>query len=193
MNPRLSTHWLSQEYPKLKPSAAAEILVNHGANIYAIARTKSTPFHLAAQENSLEFMQYLLNKELSMQEEKNPHCVAENRSLAMQDIHGNTPLHNAARNGHVEMVKLLLRYGANPFLTNRTGQKPIDCCLHPAIRELLKETNARPPSPDLSDSDELSEILARPQSLPKGPTLFAPAAKHKAAPLILAPAKLILS
>lgn len=39
---------------------------------------------------------------------------------------GDAPLHWAARNSKVELVEVLLRYGADPTLTNDAGKTPID-------------------------------------------------------------------
>ena len=39
---------------------------------------------------------------------------------------GNTPLHFAARNGHIEIVALLLKHGANKEICNIDDHTPID-------------------------------------------------------------------
>ena len=44
---------------------------------------------------------------------------------------GYTPLHCAAYVGHVELVQLLLRHGANKELKNHRGEKPGDRVCHP--------------------------------------------------------------
>jgi hypothetical protein len=38
----------------------------------------------------------------------------------------NTPLHIAAGNGHYLIVKYLVEAGANPILTNKRGQTPLN-------------------------------------------------------------------
>lgn len=40
---------------------------------------------------------------------------------------GNTPLHNAAAGSHAQTCRILLNRGASTTITNRYGQKPIDC------------------------------------------------------------------
>ena len=44
--------------------------------------------------------------------------------LNCADREGDTPLHGAMVNGHVECVQLLLRCGADPNLTNHSGHTP---------------------------------------------------------------------
>ena len=41
-----------------------------------------------------------------------------------QDNHGNTPLHWAARSGHVMACELLLRAGARKIIMNGEGKTP---------------------------------------------------------------------
>lgn len=49
----------------------------------------------------------------------------------LKDIAGVTPLHYAAREGHVNAVRMLVSYGATPSLATSTGWTPIDL----AVRE----------------------------------------------------------
>ena len=42
-----------------------------------------------------------------------------------QNKSGNTPLHWAALNGHLDAVKVLLEHGADPTITNHKGHDPI--------------------------------------------------------------------
>ena len=50
-----------------------------------------------------------------------------------------TPLHDAAMNGHERLVKLLLRQGANPKQANAKGKTPLDAtnAIKPNIKALL--------------------------------------------------------
>jgi ankyrin repeat protein len=52
-----------------------------------------------------------------------------------------SPLHEAARNNNVEVVRLLLEHGANPSLTNGDGKTPLDFATelgHVAVAEMLQ-------------------------------------------------------
>jgi len=60
------------------------------------------------------------------------------------DIEGNTPLHHAVRNGHLEITKLLMVYGADLNARNNVGQLPIDVDpdeeeVDPAVTEEIKQ------------------------------------------------------
>jgi ankyrin repeat protein len=53
---------------------------------------------------------------------------------------GFTPLHEAALNGNVPLIRLLLAHGADPSLASDEGQRPVDLALkhgHPAVAGLL--------------------------------------------------------
>jgi hypothetical protein len=55
---------------------------------------------------------------------------------------GFTPLAYAATKGSVEMVEMLLRNGADPALTTRDGETPVELALrtgHPGVADLLKQ------------------------------------------------------
>eukprot|EP00977_Amphora_coffeiformis_P009842 scaffold2257_cov169-Amphora_coffeaeformis.AAC.20 len=47
------------------------------------------------------------------------------QSINCTDDHKNTPLHMAAANGHVDLVELLLRFGADPSCKNEKGNTPL--------------------------------------------------------------------
>lgn len=45
-----------------------------------------------------------------------------------QDAFGETALHYAAENGHLDVVKTLISYGASCRLTDKAGRSPLACC-----------------------------------------------------------------
>lgn len=54
------------------------------------------------------------------------------------DADGNTPLHHAALNGDLAMVKLLLEHGADKHRTNRSGYRPADLTSHTNLGDMLQ-------------------------------------------------------
>lgn len=48
------------------------------------------------------------------------------------------PLHDAVENGHVEVVRLLLSYGADASLSTSTGLTPLELARSPVMVELLR-------------------------------------------------------
>ena len=58
-----------------------------------------------------------------------------------KDKHGNTPLHDAANDGHIAVIKALLRAGASPKSRNKRGDRPVDMAktnLHVNAVNILK-------------------------------------------------------
>ncbi len=52
--------------------------------------------------------------------------------------YGVTLLHRAAeKNVHPDIIKILLRFGANPILQDQKGKRPIDLTENPTIRKIL--------------------------------------------------------
>ena len=64
------------------------------------------------------------------------------QSINCTDEHNNTPLHMAAANGHVDLVDLLLRLGADPSCKNEKGNTPLHWASsnaqHAVVNALLK-------------------------------------------------------
>jgi ankyrin repeat protein len=60
-----------------------------------------------------------------------------------------SPLHEAARENHIQIVRLLLDQGANPLLSNGDGKTPLDLALengHAEVAELLRDAGGPPPN-----------------------------------------------
>lgn len=64
--------------------------------------------------------------------------------------HQNTPLHIAVLNGNFSMVEMLINQGANPQMTNRDDQRPIDLTNDDDIKEILQGL-------ELSEREELKQ------------------------------------
>ena len=64
--------------------------------------------------------------------------LGDNMSLIVIVLH--RPLHEACENGHVELVRLLVAYGADPLLATYAGQSPLELAEpHKEVRQLLEE------------------------------------------------------
>ncbi|XP_078586125.1 uncharacterized protein LOC144868002 isoform X2 [Branchiostoma floridae x Branchiostoma japonicum] len=80
-----------------------------------------------------------------------------------QGLDDDTPLHDAASNGHPHIVELLLKHGADPLQANTKGKTPIDVADNETVERLLKsETIAS--SSDSSDSLDVKSPTS-PESL----------------------------
>lgn len=73
-----------------------------------------SPLHFAVVANNLPIAQYLLS-----------HCADANEITYNDELNASV-LHIAASKGFINMMKLLLRYGANPKLADRNGKTSLD-------------------------------------------------------------------
>lgn len=86
-------------------------------------------------------------------------------AINAKNIHGETALHLAAANHYQRIVEILLALGANPFVENNNGQKPLDVTpkSDTVTQQLLKNSmHSRPRQQDLStsmDTVRLQQIL----------------------------------
>ncbi|XP_015741463.1 ankyrin repeat and SOCS box protein 16 [Coturnix japonica] len=134
----------------------AELLLAHGARVNLATRERAlTALHVAAGRGLAEHVALYLKHGAdpalrSRQGETalNAACSAAERPrdaaafcLVVQRLleagadpgaagrKGHTPLHNACGNAQHELVRLLLRHGADPSVTNGAGDSPMDCAL----------------------------------------------------------------
>jgi len=91
--------------------ATSELLTG-GADPNIADRRGFTPLHFAAQEGATTTAEILL---------------AAGARVDATDSYGNTPLSTAVFNsrGRGDLIRLLRRYGADPWQANNTGQTPV--------------------------------------------------------------------
>ena len=97
-----------------KKSDFVHWLVDNGANINHQDRIGYSVLHFIGQEKLVGLARYFLDK---------------GADPNLQDIHGNTPLWTAVFNEKLNthnstVVKLLLKYGANPDIVNKYDRTP---------------------------------------------------------------------
>ncbi|XP_072098642.1 caskin-2-like isoform X3 [Mobula birostris] len=92
----------------------SEMLLQHQSNPCIINKVKKTPLDLACEFGRLKVAQLLLNSNM---------CVAllEGQSKDSADANFTTPLHLAAKNGHKDIIKLLIKAGIDTNRVAKTG------------------------------------------------------------------------
>ena len=85
---------------------------------------RQTAYHWAAKRGYKKMLQILLDR---------------GSYLNQYDMNNRTPLWLAAKNNHFECCEMLLQYGANPFMENTEGKKPIDVVTDSALRKLITQ------------------------------------------------------
>lgn len=102
----------------LENTGDVEFLLRQGVGDHVV----SMALHQAVAKNSTAITQLLLSN-------------ARPRNLYYVDMHGNMPLHTAIINGHVGMVRLLLRAGANAGQVGWGGLTALQIAVLKAQRE----------------------------------------------------------
>uniref|UniRef100_A0A8D0A1U4 Euchromatic histone-lysine N-methyltransferase 1b n=1 Tax=Sander lucioperca TaxID=283035 RepID=A0A8D0A1U4_SANLU len=105
-----------------------KLLLSKGADISIRDKEENICLHWAAFSGSVEIAELLLNARCHLQ---------------AVNIHGDSPLHIAARENRLECVTLFLTRGADVFLKNREGETPPDCCSHNSKAWAALQANRR--------------------------------------------------
>ncbi|XP_060700310.1 caskin-2-like isoform X1 [Hemiscyllium ocellatum] len=92
----------------------SEMLLQHQSNPCIVNKAKKTPLDLACEFGRLKVAQLLLNSNM---------CVAllEGQSKDSADANFTTPLHLAAKNGHKDIIRLLIKAGIDANKVAKTG------------------------------------------------------------------------
>ncbi|XP_033895544.3 caskin-2-like isoform X1 [Acipenser ruthenus] len=92
----------------------SEMLLQHQSNPCIVNKARKTPLDLACEFGRLKVAQLLLSSNM---------CVAllEGESKDSSDSGSNTPLHLASRNGHKDIIRLLLKAGIDINRTTKSG------------------------------------------------------------------------
>lgn len=141
------------------------LLIQHGANIHIIDNYSESPLYSACFENKFQlvkiFLEYHANSNVCNLWKQSPlhaACLKDNPDVVemllksgaepnARDAENQTPLYvTASRNSQLNIAKLLIQYGANPFL--------------PAI---IKEENKilKYPTPSVIAKPEMKQFLNR--------------------------------
>ncbi|KAJ5175119.1 uncharacterized protein N7482_000996 [Penicillium canariense] len=89
-----------------------QLLLDRGANIHHKDVFQRGMLHSAAINAQSEILQILLDFDNTL-------------DVNMQDVHGKTTLHDAARSGSDTTTKILLEHGADPTIKDTYGRTPI--------------------------------------------------------------------
>uniref|UniRef100_A0A8I3WG44 Caskin-2 n=1 Tax=Callithrix jacchus TaxID=9483 RepID=A0A8I3WG44_CALJA len=118
----------------------SEMLLQHQSNPCLVNKAKKTPLDLACEFGRLKVAQLLLNSHL---------CVAllEGEAKDPCDPNYTTPLHLAAKNGHREVIRQLLRAGIEINRQTKTGTALHEAALYgktEVVRLLLEVLEQHP-------------------------------------------------
>ncbi|XP_015211935.1 caskin-2 isoform X2 [Lepisosteus oculatus] len=92
----------------------SEMLLQHQSNPCIVNKAKKTPLDLACEFGRLKVAQLLLSSNMSV-------ALLEGERKDSSDSSFNTPLHLAARNGHKDIIRLLLKAGIDINKITKAG------------------------------------------------------------------------
>lgn len=120
----------------------AEILLNAGADINALALGDLTPLHIAAARGHLDMVERLIYGK-----------GGKKAIVVAADQDGDHPLHYASLEGHAKIVSLLLEKGALVNARAKDGQTPMHWAAgnnHQAVVDILCDEGADPNCRDIN-------------------------------------------
>lgn len=104
-----------------------DIVIRHGGDINARAKTNSTPLHVAASLNISKLISY------DFQSQRDLNVLAYDYLLNkpgiqmnVKDVKGCTPLHRAVNSNSLKKIELLLAKGADFNIAENRGHTPMD-------------------------------------------------------------------
>lgn len=119
-----------------------KLLIHHGADINSVSIEGNTPLATACFRDYHECVQLLINHGADMSIKNNEgmsllhHAMNAPNTMKLlldagcnvneKDLNGDTPLHLSCANGNFDCVKLLIEYGADPFVLNNENRYPVD-------------------------------------------------------------------
>ena len=148
----------------------ARILRDNGADPNVGGSVGVTPLHSAAYHGQLQMVQALVlecqadvnvrndygqtplhdlsndfdsDRNVSQLREVSQFLIEHGADVNARSSDLSTPLHTAARCGRIEVVRLLLEYGANVDAEDRRGKNPFQVARDPDIIKLLSEHDAK--------------------------------------------------
>ena len=150
--------------------AIVNLLLERGACVNGVARSRCTPLHRAAAAGALEACAILLERGAAVD--------------AVDTSFGDrrTPLMKACSQGHSKIVEMLLGYGASASASDAKGSTAVDLSQpHPLVRRLLLDRSETVDAPANSDQNHdhthapsstgsnLSLKVVSPEERPKSP------------------------
>ena len=111
--------------------AISKLLIKYRADLYQTDNDSRYPIHAAslsltsAQTGNVDVLRYYLEE------------VGKSEDVALKNVSGETPLHDASHWNNVFAIRYLLDHGADPREKNNAGRTPYDLAKSDEARQLL--------------------------------------------------------